>query len=196
MTLNLVLRSALLYVATMVFAIPSFAEPDWAEVEALKAGQMKGLKFHETPQDTSDAKFLAPDGSETTMEAFKGRVTVLNFWATWCGPCRAEMPTLNALQETLGGEEFAVALLASGPRNEPEKIAKFFQLEGIDALQSHRDPRTAVSRDMGILGLPITVILDPNGKEIARLRGDAHWDSHEAIAILSAIIKGYAGGET
>lgn len=196
MTLKLALRTALLYVATMLFAIPSLAEPDWAQVEALKAGQMKGLKFHGSAQATSDAPFLAPDGSDTTMDTFEGRVTVLNFWATWCGPCRAEMPTLDALHQTLGGENFAVALIASGPRNEPEKIEKFFKLAGVTALQSHRDPRTSIARDMGILGLPITVILNPEGKEIARLRGDAHWDSPEAIAILSAIIKGYVGGET
>ena len=185
-----------LYAGLLLGAIPAAAEPDWTEIEALKSGQMKGLAIHEEPRPLPETPFLDPQGFETSRNTFEGKVTVLNFWATWCGPCRKEMPTLDALQVALGGDSFAVQLIASGPRNEPEKIEAFFEMASIDNLTSYRDPNADFSRDMSILGLPITVVLDPLGNEIARLRGDADWNSPEAQALLSAIIEGYADGET
>lgn len=190
------LVAALLYAGACLGAIPASAAPDLAldlaPIEALKAGQMKGLKFHDEPLAVSKTAIMSPQGEETTLAALAGRVTVLNFWATWCGPCRAEMPTLDALQKELGGDEFAVTLVASGPQNQPKKINRFFEMEGIEALESYRDPNGQAARDMGILGLPITVILDPEGREIARLRGDADWASDEALTILRALIAAYA----
>lgn len=100
---------------------------------------------------------------------------------------------LSELQTELGGDAFEVVTLATG-RNAPPAMKKFFDEIGVDNLPLHRDPQSAIAREMGVFGLPITVILTPEGQEIARLQGDAHWNSDSAKAILRALIEGGAGG--
>ena len=94
---------------------------------------------------------------------------------------------LSELQEEFGGDRFEVLTLATG-RNSPAGIDKFFTESGITNLPRHTDPKQAVARDMGVFGLPITVILNPEGQEIARLRGDATWNSDSARAIIAALL--------
>lgn len=94
---------------------------------------------------------------------------------------------LSQLQRDFGGETFEVLTLATG-RNSPAGIQKFFDEIGVDNLPRHQDPRQDVARDMIVLGLPITVIIDPEGREIARLRGEADWSSPSARAIISALV--------
>lgn len=96
---------------------------------------------------------------------------------------------LSALQEDLGGENFEVVTIATS-RNPPAKMKAFFDEIGVDNLPLHRDPRSMLARQMGVLGLPVTVILNPEGQEIARLTGDADWASDEARAVLAALIGG------
>jgi hypothetical protein len=98
------------------------------------------------------------------------------------------MPELSALQSTLGGDDFAVVTIATGP-NSPDKIAAFFNEITIDNLPSHRDPRQTLAREMGILGLPATLLLNRNGQEVARLLGDANWHSDSALSIIQALIE-------
>jgi len=98
------------------------------------------------------------------------------------------MPTLSALQAALGGDDFAVVTIATG-RNPPPAMKKFFDDIGVDNLPLHRDPKSALARSMGVFGLPITVLLDPQGREIARLQGDADWNSDSARAIIAAWIR-------
>ena len=121
------------------------------------------------------------------MAEWDGSHRLLNFWATWCAPCRKEMPQLNALQKEFGGEHFEVLTIATG-RNSPAGITKFFEEAGIDSLPRHQDPKQALASQMGIFGLPITVLIDPEGREIARLRGDAEWDSDSAKEIIKTLI--------
>lgn len=94
---------------------------------------------------------------------------------------------LSDLQTELGGEAFEVVTLATG-RNAPPAMKKFFDEIGVDNLPLHRDPKQEVAREMGVFGLPVTVILDPEGNEIARMQGDADWSSESAKAILTALI--------
>lgn len=96
---------------------------------------------------------------------------------------------LSALQEEFGGDSFEVVTLATG-RNNPAGIKKFFDEIGVTNLPRHQDPKSAVARDMTVLGLPITVILDPKGNEIARLRGEADWNSDSARAVIRALVAG------
>ncbi|KJZ18016.1 TlpA family protein disulfide reductase [Loktanella sp. S4079] len=179
------LLSALLYTALAVVA--NTATADTAAVEALREGNMRKLMFHEAPMRTADTPFVAEDGSQMTLADYSGKYVVLNFWATWCAPCRVEMPQLSALQAQLGGDRFEVVTIATG-RNPQPAIDRFFGEIAVDNLPKHTDPRQALARNMGVLGLPVTIILNPEGHEIARMQGEADWSSDSAIAIMQALI--------
>ncbi len=179
------IASLVLYMALALGANGALA--DIEDIAALRAGDMKKLNLHSAPQETSDATFVHEDGSDATLADFKGKVVLLNFWAVWCGPCKIEMPMLSQLQTELGGDAFDVVTLATS-RNPPPAMAKFFEERGIDNLPLHRDPKSAVAREMGVFGLPVTVILNPEGQEIGRLTGEADWSSENAQTILQAII--------
>lgn len=186
------LMFGIMYTALMAGANTAIAaSPD---ILSLRDGDMKKLIVHETPQSTSDAPFiLADDAGTATLEDYQGKYLLVNFWATWCAPCRKEMPQLNTLQKEFGGDDFEVLTIATG-RNSPEGIIKFFKEAGVDSLPRHQDPKQALAGQMGIFGLPITVLIDPEGKEIARLRGDAKWDSDSAKAIIKTLIDSRAEG--
>lgn len=94
---------------------------------------------------------------------------------------------LSELQKQFGGDRFEVLTIATG-RNSPQGIKKFFEETGIDDLPRHQDPKQALAREMAVMGLPITVILDPEGQEIARLIGDADWASDSAKSIIAALL--------
>jgi thiol-disulfide isomerase/thioredoxin len=178
---------AFIYTALVTGANPGFASG--ADIAALRDGDMKKLVVHNAPEATSDAAFnLEDDGGTATLEDYRGKYVLLNFWATWCAPCRKEMPQLNALQKEFGGDNFEVLTIAAG-RNSPEGITRFFTEAEIDSLPRHQDPKQSLASQMGVFGLPITVIIDPNGREIARLRGDADWSSDSAKAIIKALVQ-------
>ena len=180
----------LVYTAALAAANPGLAEgPAFAQdkdLAALREGDMRKLVLADEPQPAPDAAFIAPDGSQTTLAASNGKVRLVNFWATWCAPCREEMPALQTLQQDLGGADFEVLLVATG-RNAPEGIARFFAEEGI-TLQTALDPKGALGRAAGIAGLPVTVVLDREGREVARLTGGADWASPSARAIVAALV--------
>lgn len=180
----------LLWASVLYTALSGLANAaDVAALEALREGSIKKLVFLEEPQPVSDAVFTDPDGGEHRLSDWQGKYALVNFWATWCAPCRKEMPGLDALQQEFGGDNFEVVTIATG-RNTLTGINKFFDETEIKALPKLLDPRQALAREMAVLGLPITVLLDPDGNEIARLRGDAEWDSDSAKAIIAALIAG------
>ena len=179
---------AFVYTALSLGASPAMA--DMSTLAELRTGDMKKLNFHSTPRASSSAAFvLADNAGEGHLADYKGKYVLLNFWATWCAPCRAEMPMLSDLQTEFGGDQFEVVTLATG-RNSPAGIKKFLTEAGIDNLPRHQDPKQKVARDMGVFGLPITVILDPEGNEIARLQGEADWISDSAKAIIAGLLAG------
>ena len=177
--------SALLYTALAVSANAG----DWSAVEALRSGDMRKLTFHSEPQATPEIDFQTFEGTPISLTAYRGDWVVLNFWATWCAPCRHEMPMLSNLATHFEDQNVQVVTVATG-RNAPQAMTRFFDEIGVENLPLHRDPGQLLARQMAVLGLPITVILDPEGREVARLRGDAQWDSDSAIAILEALSTG------
>ncbi|KIC28635.1 thioredoxin [Leisingera sp. ANG-M6] len=180
-------RQLSLYMALTLGANAAFAA-DPAQLEGLRDGSMKKLVVHAEPRDVSAAAFDLADGAGTaSLGDYQGKIVLLNFWATWCAPCRKEMPQLAELQEEFGGEDFEVLTIATG-RNSPAGIQKFFDENGISNLPRHQDPKQALAREMAVIGLPITVLLDRDGKEVARLLGDAEWNSESAKAIVQAMI--------
>jgi thiol-disulfide isomerase/thioredoxin len=179
------LLAAAMYLAIAGLASAPAVAQDWAAVEALREDDMKKLVFAE-PEPLPEIEIVTADGGTKALSEYRGQWVVLNFWATWCAPCRVEMPTLSNLQTAMGDRPVEVVTVATG-RNSPQGIARFFDEIGVDNLPQYRDPRQELARAMAVLGLPITVIVDPEGREVARLRGDAHWDSDSAVAILEAL---------
>lgn len=184
------LLSALVYTGMMLGAIsaPARAAPDG--VEALVTGEMRKLVLAEAPEPLPADIPWEDKGGTVTLGDYAGKWVVLNFWAVWCGPCREEMPTLAALKDAREGADFAVVTLASGPPNTPGKVAQFLEEEGAATLPHFRDPRSAQSRASAVFGMPVTVIVDPDGREVARLVGGADWNSPEAHAVLDAFMQG------
>ncbi|MEM6384839.1 MAG: TlpA disulfide reductase family protein [Pseudomonadota bacterium] len=183
------MRRLLLAVLYTGFALTANAAlADMSELEAMREGTMKKLIFSE-PAPVSDVTFTHADGGDFTLDGFHGKHVVVNFWATWCAPCRKEMPMLSELQTEFGGDSFEVVTIATG-RNDLNGIKRFFAEIEVDNLPLYLDPKQALARDMAVLGLPITLILDPQGREIARMRGDADWNSESAKAIIAALIAG------
>ncbi|KMK65908.1 TlpA disulfide reductase family protein [Puniceibacterium sp. IMCC21224] len=177
---------ALIYTGAVMLANPASA--DISAAAALRDGDMKKLNFHSEPKPAGTAEFQTFDGAPLTLADYAGKYVLVNFWATWCAPCREEMPQLAELQDLLGGDRFEVVTIATG-RNPPPAMKAFFAEIGVTSLPLNRDPKSLLSREMGVLGLPITVILNPEGQEIARLQGDADWASDSAQAVLSSLLE-------
>ena len=172
-----------LYTALMLGANPAAAD-----VKALLDGDMKKLMLLDAPVAVPEAVLLDAEDGEHALADYKGKWVVLNFWATWCAPCRREMPSLERLQAAM--PEIAVVPVATG-RNAVEGIKRFFEEAGVKTLPILRDPQSQLAHAMGVMGLPVTVILNPDGQEVARLIGDAEWDSDSAKAVLGALVAGH-----
>jgi thiol-disulfide isomerase/thioredoxin len=174
---------AVLYTCLALTA--NHASADTGRLEDLREGTMRKLVFAE-PKAVPDTGFTDSEGGAHQLSDFSGKFVLLNFWATWCAPCRKEMPMLSELQREFGGERFEVVTIATG-RNSLPGIRRFFQETGVDNLPLFLDPRQNLARSMGVFGLPATVILDMDGREIARMRGDAEWYGESARAIIRAL---------
>jgi len=175
--------SAVLYIALGLGANVAAAQ----DLRALAVGEMADLVVHDAPVAASTLPYLTQDEAEAHLSDYLGRYVLLNFWATWCAPCRHEMPALDALQRQFGGADFAVVTLATG-RNSPQAMRRFFEEEAITDLTLYRDINQQIAREMDVTALPITVILNPEGQEIARMLGEADWVSPEAVALIGALI--------
>lgn len=169
---------AVLYTALVLGANAALAEG---------SDGMTKLTVHEAPADLPEATFLDAEDGEHALSGFHGKWVVLNFWATWCAPCKAEMPSLDRLQAAM--PDIAVLPVASG-RNDVAAIGRFYEEAAIANLPVLRDPKGMLARQMGVAALPVTVVLNPQGQEVARLIGDAEWDSPAAIAALQGLMQG------
>ena len=132
-----------------------------------------------------DIAFNDADGRQVRLSDWRGQLVLLNIWATWCGPCKTEMPSLDRLQAKLGGKEFTVLALSTD-RGGPTAPAQFFAREGITHLKVFNDNTGEAAIRMKEPGLPASIVLNENGQEIARLFGPMEWDSPEMIAQLEA----------
>ncbi len=141
-----------------------------------------------TPKPAPALAFEDAAGNPLTLADFRGQVVVLNLWATWCGPCRKEMPSLDRLEAEHGPDGIYVLPL-SLDRGDADQIQAFYDEVGIRTLKIYRDPTSAASRALGAFGLPTTVVFDQEGREVGRVLGPAEWDSDEAVTTLRALLE-------
>jgi thiol-disulfide isomerase/thioredoxin len=185
------LVSALLYAGLSAFANPVAAQDlDAAartEIEALRTGDLRKLTLHGSALPPVTDTYTDLAGTPRSFAETNGKIRLVNFWATWCAPCREEKPALDALQSEIGGADFEVIAIATG-RNRPEAIERFNREVGVTHLATWIDPESTLARAMQVPGLPVTVILNRRGQEIGRLMGGADWNSESARAIVRRLI--------
>lgn len=141
-----------------------------------------------TPKPMPELQFIDHDGRALTLKDFSGKTLLLNLWATWCAPCRKEMPALDRLQVALGGPNFMV-LPVSIDRKGFTAVDVFYVDASIQHLSAYVAPAANQALDtLGIWGLPASLLIDPQGRELARLEGPAEWDAPEMIDFLKTII--------
>jgi thiol-disulfide isomerase/thioredoxin len=158
----------------------------------LARGEVAAFSPAETPRRLPDLAFTNGEGRSVKLSDFRGRVTLINLWATWCVPCRKEMPALDALEARLGGPDFSVLAinLDTGDRAKPKK---FLGEIGVKNLAYYEDPSTNSFQELkrygrAIVGLPATVLVDREGCELGVLPGPAEWASEDALALLRKAI--------
>jgi thiol-disulfide isomerase/thioredoxin len=132
------------------------------------------------PRPLPVLKLTDEDGRPSSLTRLKGKVVLVNFWATWCAPCVEELPALSRLQARLSGGDFTVVAVAVD-RNGPEAVKPFLKDHGIANLTVLYDPTMAASRAVGVTGLPTSVLVDRQGREIARAVGTPDWDKAQAM---------------
>lgn len=151
-----------------------------------------------TPITLADPKplpaiaFETLDGEPADLGSHKGKVIVLNLWATWCQPCREEMPSLVRLQEAFADQDVVVVAL-SVDRAGSDRVQRFLDEVGVGGLEVYRDPKAAATRTLKVPGLPATLLIDRQGREVSRVLGIAEWDGEEAKAAVRELLEAPAG---
>ncbi len=157
------------------------------KVDELARGEVAAMAPAQPPR-TLALSFKGPEGQDLQTSDFGGKTVLLNLWATWCGPCREEMPALNNLQKEMGGEDFEVVAVNIDTGSD-EKPKAFLSETGVDALAYYRDSSMGVFNQMkkeGLaFGLPVTLILDKQGCLVSAMNGPAVWDSADAKAMIT-----------
>jgi thiol-disulfide isomerase/thioredoxin len=162
-------------------------------VGPLARGEVAAMAIAESPLRMPDVGFRDRDGAERRLSDWRGRTVLLNLWATWCIPCRKEMPALDALEATLGGERFEVVAVNIDTRDS-NKPRTWLQEVGITRLAYYADPSAKVFQDIKLagraFGLPTTVLVDPAGCEIGTAAGPAEWASEDGLKLVRAALGG------
>lgn len=163
----------------IVLALPqSFAMAAQASLAGLPHFRLAPM-----PTQLPNLIFFDQNQQFVSLDRFRGHVVLLNLWATWCGYCMREMPTLNELQKTLGPQGLVVLPVSVDRGGIPVAAARLAR-EGYDALQVYADPQSQISVALRTVGIPYSILIDKQGREIGRLHGEANWMSPEAINLI------------
>jgi thiol-disulfide isomerase/thioredoxin len=166
---------------------PSEAAPR-PGIHPLSTGEMTAFRFHPEPRDIYNVRFVDGSGAARSLSDWKGKVVLLNLWATWCAPCRKEMPALDRLQKALGSDGFEVVAL-NLDRGGVETAKKFLDQIKIEALKLYADPSTRASTELNAVGMPTTILIDRDGRELGRIVGPAEWDGADAQRLIAASLR-------
>jgi len=154
---------------------------------------MEKFDAAENPMPMPETVFTDKSGRKLTLKNFQGKIVLLNFWATWCGPCVREMPSLERLHTMLQGDDFTVIAL-SEDRKGWDKIARFQDKIGLKGLPLFHDISSKMMFATKARGLPTTILVGRDGNELGRLTGSAGWDTDEAVALIRYYIGRKTGG--
>jgi thiol-disulfide isomerase/thioredoxin len=162
-----------------------------ARLAPLAQGEVAALNVEKNPQPAVDISFAAADGKKLTLADFRGRSVLLNLWATWCVPCRAEMPALDRLQAKLGGADFEVVAV-NIDTSRLDRPKAFLTEAGVKTLAPYADPSADSFETLRVagkaLGLPTSLLIGPDGCELAVMAGPAQWDSPDAVKVVTAMV--------
>lgn len=160
-----------------------------ADVRDKASGDVAALIVPDALTALPELGFNGDDGAPLTVADFNGKVILLNLWATWCAPCREEMPALDRLQSTMGSDRFEVVAVNVDTRN-PEKARGFLDEIGVTDLTFYADNSMKIFRDLRTygraFGMPTTVLIDEAGCELGTMAGPAEWDSRDALELIRA----------
>ena len=166
------------YAFIVIFANNSFAE----------TSEVNKFLFYENPQPIDNLAVSDINDNETDILNEDFNLLLINFWATWCSPCTKEMPSLNELQSKFEKDQLKIVTIATG-RNNPNKIVNFFEEYNLSNLENYRDPKGKLALDLGVIGLPFSIIISRDKKDIARLIGPIDWSKKEVEDLFLELIK-------
>jgi thiol-disulfide isomerase/thioredoxin len=163
------------------------AKPVLATLKPLAKGEVAAVLVPEVSKQLPDLAFLSPDGKPMSLANLRGKTVLLNLWATWCAPCRHEMPALDRLQSQLGGADFEVVAVNIDQRN-LDKPKAFLQEVGVSKLAYYSDASARIFQSLKAVdrafGMPTTLLIDKNGCELGYLAGPAEWSSEDAVKLV------------
>jgi len=161
------------------------------KVAPFARGEVAAVNVAKSPLKIPDFAFVDAAGKKLTLADWRGRTVLLNLWATWCVPCRKEMPTLDALEAKLGGPDFQVVAVNIDTRD-PEKPKEFLKQIGASKLSYYADSSAKAFQELKSVGrafgMPTTVLVDPHGCEIGTIAGPAEWASDDAVKLIKAAL--------
>ena len=159
---------------------------------ALSKGHMSAFVFRKAPEALPAVEFQDGTGKQRTLGDWRGKVVLLNLWATWCAPCRKEMPALDRLQQEMGSDKFEVVAV-SVDRKGADASKKFLDETLAKHLALYVDASMRLTSELRVVGMPATLLIDAEGREIGRLLGPAEWDSEDAKRLIRYALKADQG---
>lgn len=160
-------------------------------LQPLAVGEIAAMRIEREPKPLPDLGFDGPDGKRLTLASFKGKAVLLNLWATWCEPCKREMPALDKLQTELNGQRFEVVAVNIDTRN-LDRPKQWLRENNIEKLAYYADSKAQIFQDLKrigeVEGLPTTLLIGPDGCKVGKLSGWAEWASREGIALMTAAV--------
>ena len=184
-------RPGLVLTIALVFTVPHGE----AKAESLKdldtradGSRVLNMVVHDEARSVPEVKFLDTEGNPLSLKSFRGKIVAVHFWATWCMPCRDELPTVDAAQNQFGGEDFTFLPL-SVDRDGAELVQKYYADNGIQYLPNYIDDGMTAAQALRVNGIPYTILLNREGMEIARILGDRDWSTPDATQLMRRLIE-------
>ena len=174
----------------LVFGLPFLldGDDDLSRLRAAATGELAAMEVFDTPRDMPNHPLLREGGKAVQSGEFGGKLYLINFWATWCAPCRDEMPSLSALQGRFNPSDFEIVLVSLDIGGF-DVANPFLREVGVDHLQSLLDRTNRMTLELGGSGLPITILVDAKGRWVARMDGPAEWDGPDGVRFIQTALE-------